>query len=83
VPLTPTPTWAHVKGIGHGKLKNHPDDEAGASPVQQQSGSLTTQSSSTVTVVVLAPAPAAPSNDNGNGGGHAYGRLKQGYNDHD
>jgi hypothetical protein len=84
VPLTPTPTWEHVKGIGHGKLRNHPDEETAAPPAQQQSGSLTPQSSPSITLVTLSPsAPPAASNDNGNGHGHAYGRLKQSVNDHD
>jgi hypothetical protein len=90
VPLTPMPTWEHVKGKGHGKLKNHPDDDASATPGEQQSGSLAPQSSSTITLVTLSPSaqPAAENdndngNGNGNGHGHGYGRLKHSGNDHD
>jgi hypothetical protein len=81
--LTPTPTWEHVKGSGHGRLKNHPDDDDNAAPVQQP-GPPASPSNETITVVVVPPAPPpAPSYDNGNGHGHAYGRLKQSFNDHD
>jgi hypothetical protein len=96
VPLTPTPTWQHVKAVGHGRLKNRPDDDSATSPppsAQQhdQSGAPASPSTSpTITIVVLSPTPLSgddvgnrAGNGNGNGHGHAYGRLKQTFNDHD
>jgi hypothetical protein len=96
VPLTPTPTWKHVKGVGHGRLKNHPDDDSATPSLPEhhdQSGAPASPSTSpTITIVVLSPPPPPgddlgyrPGNGNGHGHGHghAYGRLKQTFNDHD
>jgi hypothetical protein len=88
VPPTPTlpATARHAKGLGHGRLKNHPDDDsaAPAAPAQQQPqpapAPAPQPTSPTITVVPLTPSEPA---SNGNGHGHAYGRLKQDANDHD
>jgi len=91
VPLSPAPTWAHVKG-GPGRLKSHPDGDGPDTPAQQPapSPSSTPTAGPTITILVVSPgAQHGPDNgngnsgDNGNGHGHAYGRLKQGQNDHD
>jgi hypothetical protein len=84
VPLTPTPTWQHVKAVGHGRLKNHPDDDGSAAPAQQQpQPPPPAPQPNTITIVVLTPAPPAasgPAGGPGNGNGHAYGHLKHGLN---
>ncbi len=52
-------------------------------PLQQPAAPTAPSAAPTIPVVVLSPSPPGGDVGNGHGHGHAYGRLKQGFDDHD